>query len=97
MPTAATKTRLRGPMSLRLRDARITAGLSRRQLARLTGIAERTINNYESADYKRHRKPSFVRDIATATNRDFEELWGPAEHPFDRSGWFSGTPAHAAA
>ena len=97
MPTAATKTRLRGPMSLRLRDARITAGLSRKQLAIRTGIAERTINYYENPAYKRHRKPSFVRDIAEATGRDFEELWGPAEHPFDRSGCTSKTPRQVAA
>lgn len=90
MPTTA-KTRLSGPMSLRLRDARITAGLSRRELAERTDIAERTINYYEDRTYSRRRKAAYVRAIAEATGRSFEELWGTKDKPFDRSGWLRGT------
>jgi DNA-binding XRE family transcriptional regulator len=85
---AATKTRLTGPMSLRLRDARITAGLSRKGLAQLIGASERTVNYYESPAYGRARKSYIVRDWAEATGREVEELWGTKEQPLNRTGWF---------
>lgn len=84
-------------MSLRLRDARITAGLSRRQLAELTGLSERTVNYYEDRTYARRRKATYVRAWAQATGRDFEELWGAADQPFDRTGWLSPTAARRSA
>lgn len=94
MPTTEPK-RLIGPMSRRLRDARTGAGLSRRELAKRTGLAERTINYYESPKYARARKASFVQTWATACGRTFEEIWGTAsEQPSRRFGCSSRTAAH---
>lgn len=89
-----TKTRLTGPMSLRLRDARITAGMSRRELAEVVGMSERAVNYYEDRNYSRARKSSLVNLWAQATGRTFEELWGAAsEQPILRTGWSRRTAA----
>ena len=93
-----TPKRLVGPMSRRLHDARIGANLSRRELAKMTGLSERIINYYESPQYARARKPTFVRAWADATGRTFEEIWGTAsEQPSRRFGCSSGTPARRTA
>lgn len=84
-------------MSLRLRDARTTAGLTRKQLADLAGLSERTVNYYEDKNYRRSRKPSFVRLWAEACDREFEEVWGTTEHPVLRTGWTRVSPGSKAA
>lgn len=98
MPTTTpTRRRLRGVMSKRLQDARVEAGLSRKALAELIGLSERAVNYYEDPSYGRARKPYIVRAWAEATERDFEELWGPPDRPLDRSGWLGQTSHHHAA
>jgi transcriptional regulator with XRE-family HTH domain len=84
-------------MSRRLKAARTDAGFTQQDLADLTGIALKTVNNYENSTYARARKPYVVRTWAEACGRDFEELWGPSERPLDRSGWLGRTPHHQAA
>ena len=91
-----SKRRLTGPMSRRLRLARIDAGLSRRALSKLVGISERAVNYYEDPSYARARKPIVVRAWAQATGRQFEEIWGTTEQGIGRTGWLSETAGHAA-
>lgn len=79
-------------MSRRLLDARTEAGLSRKALAALIGVSERAVNYYEDPAYGRARKVYIVRAWAEATGREIEELWGPSEQPFSRSGWLSHNP-----
>lgn len=82
-------------MSRRLHDARVEAGLSRRALADLVGISERTVNYYENPAYSGKRKPIVIRAWAEVTGRQLEEVFGPAGRPFSRLGWLNGTPATA--
>lgn len=92
-----TQSRLTGPMSLRLRNARIQAGLSVKSLHLLTGISIRAINYYEDPRYSGARKSLAVKAWADATGRDFEELFGTPERPLARTGWLRPTAdlAHA--
>lgn len=92
MPT--TRTRLTGPMSQRIRTARNGAGLTQHQLADITGLALKTINNYENPLYPGKRKKLYIQAIAAACGRDLKEIWGAADQqPSLRSGWFSRTAA----
>lgn len=90
MPTTTPK-RLTGPMSRRLHDARVDAGLSRRALAELVGISERTVNYYEDSTYSGKRKPIVLRAWADVTGRRIEEVSGPSDRPLLRTGWLHGT------
>ena len=87
----SSKKRLTGPMSRRLRLARIDAGLSRRALSELIGISERAVNYYEDPSYARARKPYIVRAWAEATGRKFEDIWGTTERGIGRTGWLRET------
>ena len=95
MPTKNPRPRLIGPMSRRLKAARVAAGLSRRQLAEQIDISVRAVNYYESPSYGRARKSYIVRDWAEACGRDFEEIWGAPGRELARSGCTSQTPAYA--
>lgn len=95
MPKQTHRPRLIGPMSRRLRAARTTAGLSRRELAEQIGVSLRAVNYYEDPNYARARKPYIVRDWAEACGRDYEEIWGAPGRELARSGCVSQTPAYA--
>lgn len=89
----ARRKRLTGPMSKRLRTAREDAGLSRAQLAEITGLSPKTIFNYEDPSYARNRKAAFVRSWADGTGRTFEDLWGgPLGQGIVRTGWLRDFP-----
>lgn len=96
MPTSK-RPRLHGPMSKRLRDAREAAGFSRPKLAEAIGVSERAINYYENPNYMGRRKSAYVKAWAAACGRDFEEIWGPPDHPLARTGWLRPTAARTRA
>jgi transcriptional regulator with XRE-family HTH domain len=84
---STTRTRLTGPMSRRLRQSRLAAGLTQQQLADEVGASLKTINNYENDAYPRARKRYIVREWADATGRTFDELWGPPGREISRRAW----------
>lgn len=61
MATTTTRRRLTGPMSQRLRTARVNAGYTQQEIADLTGMSLKSVNNYENARYAGNRKAIYVR------------------------------------
>lgn len=90
--TTTTPKRLRGPMSRRLHDARVEAGLSRKALAALIDVSERAVNYYENPLYTGKRKPIVVKAWAEATGRTPEELSGPPGQELSRRACNGGSP-----
>ena len=98
MPTAPTTlTRLSGPMSGRLRTARLDAGLTQQDAAFATGLALKTISNYENSDYAGRRKYVNVQALAALYGRDVNEIWGARGQEIPRTGCTSPSPAYALA
>ncbi len=92
-----TTTRLSGPMSGRLKTIRLDAGLTQQDIADATGLALKTVNNYENPQYAGARKFVNVQAIATLCGRDVYEVWGARGQQIPRTGCTSPTPAYALA
>lgn len=88
-----TRRRLTGPMSQRLRTARMALGLTQQDVADQLDISLKTVNNYENPNYAGARKALVVRAWASLCDRQFKELWGTSHQPISRTGWSSETAA----
>lgn len=91
MPTVTPTRRLTGPMSKRLRAARVEAGFTQQELADRIGVVLKTVNNYENHKYPGARKIIVVRAWAQTCGRDFEDIWGRSRQGIARTGWPSRT------
>ena len=69
----------------RISLARRVVGIDQSALANLTGIARRTLFNYEDRDYLGRRNPIYVRAIAVALGVDATWLL-TGEHPDPQGG-----------
>lgn len=78
-------------MSGRLRTARLDAGLTQQDAAFATGLALKTINNYENPHYAGARKYVNVKALADLYERDVTEIWGARGQGIPRTGCFSQT------
>jgi DNA-binding XRE family transcriptional regulator len=75
---ALEKARANDQVALKIATLRIEAGLSQRQLAKLTGTTASVICRLEDADYEGHSLAMLNR-IAAALNRRVEIHFVPAE------------------
>ena len=71
METLLQRERLNAAVARQIHDARVAAGLSQRELAKLVGTSHSVINRLEDADYDGHSL-SLLKRIAAALHHRIE-------------------------